>query len=90
MAEDKRMLTQRIMREVALLYTQPTEVRRDITKGVLEMAKEARLKQKILAPRRRVTVLIVGNHSASKVRIISVLWRCVGLALAPLSTRFWG
>lgn len=67
------MLTQRIMREVALLYTQPTEVRRDITKGVLEMAKESRLKQKILAPRRRVTVLIIGNHSASKVRLVLLL-----------------
>lgn len=72
MAEDKAQLTRRILAEIYSLYNDSHAVlgKHGVTAGLLQMARAARMDDKgpaaILTPRRRVTVLILGNHSASK------------------------
>jgi uncharacterized membrane protein YgcG len=70
--EDKASLTRRILAEIYALYNDAHSVlgKHGVTHGLLSMAKAARMDDKgsgaILTPRRRVTVLIIGNHSAGK------------------------
>lgn len=70
-AADKNELTNKILHEIYGLYTNPGSVDRSAkfgTVGLEAISKDARLPSALLHPRRRVTVMIVGNHSAGKVR----------------------
>eukprot|EP00056_Hartaetosiga_gracilis_P000269 m.37134 g.37134 ORF g.37134 m.37134 type:complete len:494 (+) comp10136_c0_seq1:98-1579(+) len=50
-------MNERVVKELHVLYTQPTT-------GLVDVA--AKVGLKLLPPRRKVTVLLVGNHSAGK------------------------
>lgn len=69
-AADKNELTNKILHEIYGLYTNPASVDRSAkfgTSGLENISKEARMPTALLHPRRRVTVMVVGNHSAGKV-----------------------
>ena len=72
--DDKQSLSERILREVYALYHDPASMlkRTEYGKmGLCAMSTAARMTPELIAPRRRCTVLIIGNHSAGKSSFIN-------------------
>lgn len=66
--DDKGTLSEHILKEIYALYSAPFAIKPVGSPGLEAIGKEARIAPPILHPRRRITVMVIGNHSAGKSR----------------------
>lgn len=65
--EDRNALTARVFGEMWGCYNEPSpKLAQHVSLGLKEISKAARMTPPLITPRRRATVLILGNHSAGK------------------------
>lgn len=69
--DDKATMSERILKEIYSLYSTPYALKPVVSPGLEAIGREARITPPILHPRRRITVMVIGNHSAGKSSFIN-------------------